>query len=273
MYIFNLLRVIVKEGSAMKKITSLLISAATAAAVISTAAMPASADYMLKGDVNIDSSISLRDATMAQKIQLGTLSPSADQKTAADINGNGTVEVADAYLIQRLACYDDELVNYGTNDASIQTFSNAKKQRIKFYEAVNADRAAKGLSSLEYNDAMLAAGQELAEQFATEAASGKTSFSGKRYNSIKSFTTIIEDYKLPTCSTGSPASPMAITSGKLKGDKLYEEIKKDVENNGTKSTYYNLYNNVLMGAKVKVIYAGACPASSSTAHWIIGGYS
>ncbi len=257
----------------MKKLTCLLISAATAAAVVSTAAMPASADYMLMGDVNIDSSVSLRDATMAQKIQLGTLSPTAEQKNVADINGNGTVEVADAYLIQRLACYDDELVNYGAKSATVQTFSNAKKQRIKFYEAVNADRAAKGLSAIEYNDAMLAAGQELAEQFATEVANGKTVFSGKRYNSIKHFSTIVEDYKLPTCSTGTPASPMAIRDDKLKGDALYKVIKQDVEDNGSKSSYYNLYTNVLMGAKVKVIYAGAYPLDNSSAHWIIGGYS
>ena len=273
MYVFYLHIVIVKEGSAMKKIICLLISAATAAAVVSTAAMPASADYLLMGDVNIDSNVSLRDATMAQKIQLGTLSPTAEQKYVADINGNGTVEVADAYLIQRLACYDDELVNYYANSPTVQTFSNAKKQRIKFYDSVNADRAAKGLSTIAYNDAMLAAGQELAEQFATEVANGKTTYSGKRYNSIKQHYTIVDDYKLPTCSTGLPGSPMAIRDDKLKGDQLYKLIKKDVEDNGTKSSYYNLYTNVLMGSKTKVIYAGAYPLDKSSAHWIIGGYS
>lgn len=57
----------------------------------------------LKGDVDGDGEIKLKDAQLALKFALNLLSPTDKQKAAADVDGNGKVELKDAQAILRVA--------------------------------------------------------------------------------------------------------------------------------------------------------------------------
>ena len=123
----------------MRKFISTLLAAATVIASLSFGMISADA-ATIKGDVNGDNNITLRDATLAQKINVGSLSPSTNQKNSADFDSNNSVELADALLIQKFVCLDK---------TTLDTYSPNRVNRIAFLDLLNADRAAAGLAEIQ----------------------------------------------------------------------------------------------------------------------------
>lgn len=67
-------------------------------------AKPSTTDPVaLKGDVDGDGEIKLKDAQLALKIALNLMEPTDKQRAAADVDGNSKVELKDAQKILRVA--------------------------------------------------------------------------------------------------------------------------------------------------------------------------
>jgi len=139
----------------MRKLVSFIAAAAVAAAAIPFGALSGSA-ATIKGDVNGDNKISLRDATLAQKINLGSKSPNGNERYSADFDSNSSVQLADVLLIQKYVCLDK---------TTIDEYSPNRKNRVEFLTYLNLDRQAAGLPEIQYNDAMLEAGNIRAAEY------------------------------------------------------------------------------------------------------------
>lgn len=254
-----------------------IISAALAVVTASLTVMSAGASNMLMGDVNSDGKITLRDATLTQKIELGLVTPLADQQYVGDMDANGSITVADAYLIQRLVTRDP-VVMEGDSSAGIPAFCPNRTKRVAFYEALNAERAAQGLSRLDYTEAMLAAGQELCNAWAAEYTDltneDRYSFSGYRtvlssYGTPKRFNTVFDDYGMSGYTTGALIDA---SYGKNQNGKTYfSSIKSDVTKKGESSAYYDIYTELMMSKDLKALCVGEV-ATGSSACWIITGF-
>ena len=270
-----------KKGISMigtKRAISLLISAATAITMISAAAIPASAKNMLMGDVNGDGKVSLRDATVTQKLELGLMTELEDHKRVGDLNGDGKLTIADAYLIQRLATHDPALMD-GSASEGIPSFCPNWSKRVAFYDALNTERAARGLPTLAYTDNMLAAGQELCDAWYAERIDtsnpDRDSYSGYRtvlnsYGQPMRFNTVFADYGIQGYSTGALIDA---AYGKTPSGKSYFAlIKNDVTKKGEDSAYYEIYNDLLMKTNLTCVCIGEVVVSSSSACWVITGF-
>lgn len=262
----------------IKRAVSLLISAAMAAAVIVASPLRASAANMLMGDVNGDGKVSLKDATLTQKIQLGLVTELDDHRRVGDLDGNGEINLADAYLIQRLATHDPAVMD-GSASEGIKAFCPNWSKRVSFYEALNTERAAQGLPTLNYTDGMLAAGQELGDAWYAERSDldnpDRDYFSGYRtvydsYGMPKRFSTIFADYGIEGYSNGALID--ASYGKKPSGSAYFSSIKSDVASKGEDSAYYQIYTNVLMKRNLTAVCVGEVVVSSSSACWVITGF-
>lgn len=139
----------------MKKALSLVL---TAAAVLSSMAFSSiSADAAaIKGDLNGDNLITLRDASIAQKIAVGLISPNENQLKGGDLNGDGVVTSVDSFIIQKYVCLDK---------ATLDDLAPNKEEREELIGMINADRIAKGLDPFSYTDANLEAGNIRANEY------------------------------------------------------------------------------------------------------------
>lgn len=225
----------------MKKLISVLLAAATMIAAVTCGAVTADA-ATIRGDVNGDNKISLRDATMVQKINAGLITPTSAQSYSADFNANDSVELVDALLIQKYVCYDKETLNI---------YSPNREQRILFLEAVNADRVALGYDPIEYSDAMLEAGNIRAQEYLMNE-------DHMRPNG-RSFDSIITECNLPTNPDFTILEKTAYDS--IKGKTFYNNMKSD----NTK-----VYK-AMMTAECRVVCVGSIPSttSSRSATWAI----
>ncbi|MBQ1546626.1 MAG: dockerin type I repeat-containing protein [Clostridia bacterium] len=259
--------------SVIKRIVSILAAMSVTAAAVSfgsVSANAADAVRYLKGDVNGDFDITLRDATRAQKIQLNLSSPSSLEKDAADMNGNGTVELADAYLIQKYVTRNPQVLN-GDSSAGISAYAPYKQERIAFYEALNEDRASKGLKAVSYNDLFLNIGQQACNEWATEFAGGSKSYSGyiSEGGNRRKVALLFSEYGVPDYNSNGNFG--ATTNGYLDGDKEYQSLKAAQEGD-EKSPY----NTLLMRENPTAICVGIHKlnddASDDSALWAFVGY-
>ena len=252
----------------MRKFISLLITAAVAAATVSAYALPAHALRLLKGDVNGDAYVTLRDATYAQKLNLGLIgTPTEDQRFAADMDSDGSVSVSDAYTVQLLATRDDAVMN-GTTGTSMPAFCPYRMDRVDFYTAMNAKRS----HDIEPNDGMLAGGQELVMAWVAEQSPDY--YSGFRTDpnrSGDSYRSMFADYGL--AEGNLPTGVMITTSvtSTKNGGAFFNEIAADVASKGTGSAYYAFYTDVLMNENATVLCVG-CYKSGRTVLWLMTGY-
>ena len=222
----------------MKKLISAVIAAAVAFASLSCGMIPADA-ATIKGDVNGDNKITLRDATLAQRINVGKLTPSNYQRDSADFDSSGSVELSDALLIQKFVCLDK---------VTLDTYSPSRSQRIAFLNAMNADREASGLSSIDYNDAMLEAGNIRAKEY-------KQNNSSIRPDG-RAFTTVFADCNL----SGSEKNAIEKTGHDvIDGARLYNIYK-----NANSELY-----RFMMSSDCKLVCVGSIPDSETTATWVI----
>ena len=222
----------------MKKLISTLLAAATVIASLSFGMISADA-ATIKGDVNGDNNITLRDATLAQKINVGSLSPGTNQKNSADFDSSGSVELADALLIQKFVCLDK---------TTLDTYSPNRVNRIAFLYLLNADRTAAGLADIKYNDAMLEAGNIRAREY-------KETGKNERLDG-RSFTTIFAECNLDTTG-GSPYEKSG--TDVISGERLYNIYKTE------NSTVYKY----MMSSKCTVVCVGSIPNTKTTATWVI----
>ena len=259
----------------MKKLVKVLASAAIIASITVAAAIPAGATYLVMGDINKDSYVTLRDATLAQRIQLGLVSATADQQYVGDMDKNGSVTLADAYMIQRVATKEAALLE-DHDGVENSGFCPNREQRVAFYEALNAERKSKGLAEVEYNDAMLDAGQELCIQWQREREdplnTNQDMYSQTRPADYagspgKLAETVFADYGIK--NTGQAQIHFS-HSQPYKGAAYFETMKEDVEENGSKSDYYVVYNDNLMNPNYTIFLIGE-KKTNSVASWIIMG--
>ena len=264
-----------KVGIAMKKLISILTAASVAFTVAAASALPAGALHLLKGDVNKDGMVTLRDATLAQRIQLGLYAADSDARSAADMDKNNDVTLADAYIIQRVATREKALLDDhdGVEDSG---FCPNREERVAFYEALNAERRSKGLSEIQYTDAMLAAGQELCIQWRREQLDPlneyKETYSNLRPadyagSANKMYATIFADYGMK--SSGLPRCSASFAQPK-DGDTFFDTIRYSATTEGTEGAYYNLYTNILMNPDFKIFLVGEKKTGNS-ASWVIVG--
>ena len=265
---------------AIKKAVCLLIAAATAAAMISAAAIPASAasTNMLKGDLNGDGKITLKDATFAQKIQLGLEKELDGHKYVGDLDSSGSITLADAYIIQRLVTHDPAVME-GSAAEGIPALCPNWGKRMSFFEALNEERAAQGLPTIECTDGMLAAGQELCDVWYAERSDqdnpNRDSFSGYRnvvddFGMKKRWATVFDDYGISGYYSGAIID--ASYGKKPSGSSYFSSIRSDVDKKGKNSYYYSVYYDLLMKKDLKALCVGEVVASSSSACWIIAGF-
>lgn len=260
----------------IKRIVSILAAVSVTAAAFSfggaSADAAATASKYIKGDVNGDFNITLRDATRAQKIQLNLTSPTALEKDAADMNGNNTVELADAYLIQKYVTFNPQVLN-GDSSTGIAAYAPYKQDRIAFYEALNEDRLSKGLKAVEYNDLFLNIGQQECDQWAVEFASGSTSYSGyvagENGGALRKVTTLFGMYGVPDYASNGVFG--VTRSGYVDGRKEYEALKAAQQDSASSP-----YNTVLMIENPTAICVGihklSDDSSDDTAIWAFVGY-
>ncbi len=265
----------------MKRLVKVIAAVAAAVSVAAVSAVPTEAfeinmknvTYMLKGDINKDKMITLRDATLCQKFSLlsdDVLAGMADwQKYTADMDGSYTVTVSDAYLIQRFATHDKAVLE---GDGTIPAYCRNRMRRLEFYEALNADRVSKGLAAYSYNDAVMSAGQELCDAWYEErTATLATKFSGYRKivdhdEVMKEFGTVFYDYGFEGYdSNGIIATPYGETQS---GAAYYNVIKNGSASN---NVYKKLYNEVLMASSPTAICVGE-RLTDEAALWVVTGY-
>lgn len=232
----------------MKKPVSVILAAATAAASLSCAMITADA-ATIRGDVNGDNRISLRDASVVQKINAGMITPNDAQRYSADFDGNGTIAVADAFVIQKFVCLDK---------TTLDKYAPNRAERIEFLEALNSDRVAAGLSPIEYNDAMLEAGNIRALEYMTMGNHDRPSGA--------QFYTVIEECNLRYNSDVTPREYAGEDSGD--GTTFYKFLKS----NGAGKTD-GLYS-LIMSAQCTTVCVGSIPdpnetGSNRTHYWVV----
>ncbi len=226
----------------MKKLISILIAAAVFVSGMAFAAVPAEA-ATIKGDVNGDNHITLRDATLAQKIHVGSKSPTANEKKSADFDSSGTVQLADALLIQKFVCLDK---------TTLDTYSPNRSQRIAFMDLLNADREAAGLKAIAYDDAMLEAGNIRAAEYAK---------SGELYYRPdgSAYYTVFAECNISNVNTGDSMEKTGHDVSN--GTRLYNIYKSD------NTSFYQF----MMSSNCTVVCIGSIPDAnnSNTATWVI----
>ena len=114
---------------------------------------------------------------------------------------------------------------------------------------MNADRVASGLSAIEYNDAMLEAGNIRAKEY-------KQNNSSIRPDG-RTFTTIFADCNLTTAVEKNAIEKKG--HDVIGGERLY---------NIYKSANSDLYK-FMMSADCKVVCVGSIPDTETTATWVI----
>ncbi len=141
----------------MKKLLGFILAAAAVMSFVSLSSIDASA-YYIKGDLNGDNKISLRDASIAQKIDVGLITPSSDQLRGGDVDGNGAINAQDSLMIQKYVCLDKE---------TMEAITPNKQERINFVSKINEDRVNRGLLPFSCTDAHYEAGNIRANEYLT----------------------------------------------------------------------------------------------------------
>ena len=235
----------------MKKAVSIIAAAATAVASLSCSVITADATT-IKGDVNGDNRTTLRDATLVQKIQVGMVSPNTNQSYSADFDSDGSIKLEDALGIQRFVCLDN---------STVEQYSPNREQRIAFLEALNADRIAANLSPIEYNDAMLEAGNIRALEYYKTGTHTRPDSS--------SYETVLEECNLKYNASVPPLELVGKDGGL--GENFYNNLKK--KDAASPDQVYRL----LMSENCTTVCVGAYPdPNDSTAdisqknhYWVI----
>lgn len=220
----------------MKKFVSIITAVCTMAAIISCSALPVSA-ATIKGDLNGDNKISLRDASMIQRMVANLMEPTDDQKASADFNGDGKISGLDAFTIQKYVALDAATVN---------SMVPYKSKVIQFVEIVNEDRIAKGLEPFEINDATLFAG-------VTRVQEVSNGYANARPNS-KGLWTIFTEYNL---SYNSPYQYQG--TGSSDPSSFYNNMKKS-------ST--EAYDKLMM-SKHNTLIVGTMPSGIMSYQWVV----
>lgn len=223
----------------MKRMLGAVVAAVVVISAVSCCAVTAEAKT-IRGDLNGDNNITLRDASFIQRISTNIISPTVDQRYSADFNEDGQVSAMDAYEIQKLLC------NMTT---SISKYTPNKAERIEFIELINADRVALGRAPFDYNDATLAAGTIRAK----ECINGYTQ---TRPNG-SDFWTVLGECNLTNKSTPIPWQFIGVE--KADGTTMYNYIKNSVPN-----TY-----EVLTGNAYTTLCVGCVENSNDTAQWVM----
>lgn len=143
----------------MRRAVGILLAAATFMSCLSFSSISADA-FAIKGDLNGDGKISLRDASIAQKIDVGLITASSDQLRSGDINNDGVVNSQDSLLIQKYVCLDTE---------TMELITPNKEERIAFVNKINQDRINLGLTPFTCTDAHYEAGTIRANEYLTSA--------------------------------------------------------------------------------------------------------
>lgn len=222
----------------MKKSITALITFAAAAAIISGTSITANA-ATIKGDVNGDNNITLRDATAIQKITAHSVTPTDEQSYSADFNGDGRISVLDAFLIQKYVAKDSDTLNQ---------YAPYKETRTAFIDLVNAERIAAGAEPFEINDATLAAGNIRANEVAAGASMIRSDGS--------QFWTIFDECNL-TYTQGYATE-------------LLQKYSKDPQAlwNYIKENDSYTYEG-LMSSKYTTLCVGAVPSGRSSYQWVL----
>lgn len=77
---------------------------AVSAGVTSYAAVPSGNDNtLIRGDVNLDSMVNLKDAIQIQKFALGMIDFNDEQKKCADVDDNDNINLLDSIVVQKYA--------------------------------------------------------------------------------------------------------------------------------------------------------------------------
>ena len=228
----------------MKKFISLLLAAAAVASCVSCAAISADA-ATIKGDLNGDNLITLRDAAIAQKIDVGLISPTSEQSYSGDMDDNGSVGAADSLIIQKYVCLDS---------TTLDNLSPNRVQRIKFIDKINADRVAAGVEPFEYTDAHLEAGNIRAKEYlATDKSHARPDG--------RLFITILEECNLP-----ENPSPTEAEYGAVTGNSATDVYKAVKQHDGDEGIY-----TLLLDGSYKTLCVGSVPSPTSTrqSYWIV----
>lgn len=138
----------------MKRITSLLLTAGMMSAMIFSTSLTADA-ATVRGDVNGDGNITMKDASMIIMAVIGNISLTEDQQVSADFDGDGSLSTKDVFLLQQFVSGRSDVVN---------KYAYNLDERIKFIDLINADREELGVEPLKYNDATLSMGQLRAQE-------------------------------------------------------------------------------------------------------------
>ena len=226
----------------MKKVISTLLALGTVMASMSCAAISAEAKT-IKGDMNGDNSITLRDATLVQRAAVGAITPTEDQKYSGDYNNDGSISSQDSFEIQKYLCYDS---------ATLDKYASNVVERMKFIELLNAERVANGLKPFEYNDAMLAAGHQRAIEIVEGYTSTRPDGAG--------FWTILDEYNIKYNDKVQPY--YFYGPGKMYGDEFLDDLKAG--KNGSEKIY-----SELMSDKYSTICVGAVKSGGSNYTWVI----
>ena len=122
------------------------------------------------------------------------------------------------------------------------------KYPIAFLDALNADRTAAGLAAIDYNDAMLEAGNIRAREYSQNPVNERPDG--------RSFTTIFDECNL---DMGSGSQYEKSGSDVIEGARLYNIYK-----NANTSAY-----QYMMSSQCKVVCIGSIPTSETMATWVI----
>lgn len=223
----------------MKRILGAFIATAIAVGTIPCCSITADA-RTIRGDLNGDKTLSLRDASLIQRISANYITPTDDQLYSADFDENGKISSLDAYELQQYLCKMSNIVSKHAPN---------REERVEFIELINADRVARGLAPFEYNDATLAAG----------TIRSKECIDGYRQTRPDGtdFWTVLGECGLPHKTSPVPWQYIAVEV--KDGSTLYNYIKNSVPN-----TY-----DILTNSSYTTLCVGCVNNSNDTAQWTI----
>ncbi|MBQ2604129.1 MAG: dockerin type I domain-containing protein [Acutalibacteraceae bacterium] len=230
----------------MKKFISALLVFASIASMVSCAMISADA-ATIKGDINGDNQITLRDAALAQKINVGLVIPTDTQSYSGDMDNDGQVGASDSLIIQKYICLDN---------TTLENYSPNRIQRIKFYEKINADRVAANLEPFEISDSHLEAGNIRAKEYAESGGTNHNRPDGR------SFITVLEECNLKENSSTTEYEYGATDYSSA--NDIYKKIQKSA--NDEESFY-----SKLMSPEYHTLCVGSVknPQNSRLYYWVM----
>lgn len=223
----------------MKKTISILLAFAAISAIFTATPLKADA-ATIKGDLNGDNTITLRDASIAQIIVMELIEPTDEQSYSADFNSDGKISLVDASLIQKYSIGDATILNQ---------YAPYQTARTSLTDMINNARIEQGLPALETNDATMAAGN-------IRAAEVLNGYIVKRPDGTQ-FQTIFDECNLTY--TKGYATEVNIKDTK-NPQQLFEIFK---------TNYPDEYNKLVSSTTYKTLCIGAVQSGRNTYQWVI----